>query len=254
MSLTLHPTAFVDPGARLGEGAVIGAFAVIEAGVESGPGLVVAPHGVILSGTKLGASNRVGSFAVLGGAPQDRSYDGEPTVLEVGDGNTFREHVTVHRGTKKGGGVTRVGSRNLLMVGVHVAHDCAIGSDLELANQTLLAGHVVLGDGVVTGGGAGIAPFVRVGRRAFVAAGSMVESDVPPFVIAAGDRARVRASNEVGLRRGGVAEPSRIALSKAFRAIFRGGAPRAQAAAALVDHEDPFVRELASFVIEAARR
>jgi UDP-N-acetylglucosamine acyltransferase len=248
VATVVHPLALVAPDVELGEDVVIGPCAVIEPGVTVGDGTRVDAHAVVRSGTRLGARNVVHPFAVIGGDPQERGYAGEPTRLEVGEGNVFREHVTVHRGSVKGGGLTRIGDHSLFMVGVHVAHDCMIGDRLELANNTLLAGHVTLGDHVVTGGGAAIAPFVRVGARAFVAAGAMVEADVPPFVIAAGDRARVRALNRVGLARSGVPEASREALARAFHAVFRSGAPRAAAAAALVDDEDPFVRELAAFV------
>jgi UDP-N-acetylglucosamine acyltransferase len=243
----VHPLALVAPDAELGEGVIVGPFAVIEPGVRVGDGTRVDAHAVVRSGTHLGPRNVVHPFAVIGGDPQDRGYAGEPTRLEIGEDNVFREHVTVHRGSVKGGGLTRIGSGSLFMVGVHIAHDCALGDRLELANGTLLAGHAALGDHVVTGGGAAIGPFLRVGTRAFVAAGAMVEADVPPFVIAAGDRARVRALNRVGLARSGVPEASREALARAFRAIFRVG-PRRAAAAALVDDEDAYVRALAVFV------
>jgi UDP-N-acetylglucosamine acyltransferase len=249
----VHPLAVVAPGAELADGVVVGPFAVVEPGASIGAGTRLDAHAVVRSGTRLGARNAVHPFAVIGGDPQERSYAGEPTRLEIGEGNTFREHVTVHRGSVKGGGVTRVGSFSLFMAGAHVAHDCVLGDRLELANNVLLAGHVALGDHVVVGGGAAVAPFVEVGQRAFVAAGSMVEHDVPPFVIVAGDRARVRALNRIGLARSGAAEASRAALERAFRAIFRSGIPRAQAAAELTGDLDPLVRELASFVVAAAR-
>ena len=241
----VHPTALVAPDVALAGGVSIGPFAVIEAGVILGEGTRVDAHAMVRSGTRMGERNVVHPFAVIGGDPQERTYGGEPTRLEIGDGNTFREHVTVHRGSIKGGGLTRVGSGSLFMAGVHVAHDCVIGDRIELANGALIAGHVEIADHVVVGGGVAIAPFVRVGARAFLAAGSMVERDVPPFVIAAGDRARVRALNKVGLERSGVPVASREALDRAFRAIFRGDAPRAVAAAALAGDADPFVRELA---------
>jgi UDP-N-acetylglucosamine acyltransferase len=244
----IHPLALLAPDVELGEGVTVGPSAVLEPGVVVGDGTRVDAHAVVRSGTRMGPRNVVHPFAVIGGDPQERGYAGEPTRLEIGEGNVFREHVTVHRGSAKGGGLTRIGSGSLFMVGVHVAHDCALGDRIELANNTLLAGHVTLGDHVVTGGGAAIGPFVRVGARAFVAAGAMVESDVPPFVIAAGDRARVRALNRVGLARSGVPEASREALERAFRAVFRGEAPRAVAAAALLDDDDPYVRELCAFL------
>jgi UDP-N-acetylglucosamine acyltransferase len=240
--------ALVAPDVELGEGVVVGPYAILEPGVVVGEGTRVDAHAMVRSGTRLGARNVVHPFAVLGGDPQERTYAGEPTTLVIGDGNVFREHVTVHRGSVKGGGVTRIGSGSLLMAGVHVAHDCVLGDRLELANGTLLAGHVILGDFVVAGGGVAVAPFVKVGTRAFLAAGAMVENDVPPYVIAAGDRARVRALNRVGLARSGVPEASRDALEKAFRAIFRGDAPRAIAAAAFANDPDPCVRALAAAV------
>lgn len=249
----MHPLALVAPDAELAEGVVVGPFAIVEPGVSIGPGTRLDAHAVVRSGTRLGARNTVHPFTVIGGDPQERTYAGEPTRLEIGDGNTFREHVTVHRGSIKGGGVTRIGNGNLFMAGVHVAHDCAIGDRNEIANSVLLAGHVSLGDHVVAGGGAAVGPFMKVGQRAFVAAGAMVEQDVPPFVIVAGDRARVRALNRIGLARSGVSEASRAALELAFRAIFRSGIPRAQAAASRIGDPDPLVRELSAFVVAASR-
>jgi UDP-N-acetylglucosamine acyltransferase len=244
----IHPTAIVEPGARLGEGVVVGPFAIVEAGAAVGARSVIDAHAIVRSGATLGEDNHVHPFAIVGDAPQDRRHAGEATRLEVGRGNVFREHVTAHRGTAPGGGVTRIGDGCLFMAGAHVAHDCKIGDGATLANATLLGGHVELGAHVVTGGQVAIAPFVKVGERAFLAGGAMVERDVPPFVIAAGDRARVRALNKVGLERGGVPEVSRAALERAFRAIFRGETSQALAAATLVEDPDPFVRALARFV------
>ena len=244
----VHKAAIVAAGARLASGVVVGAYAIIEDEVEIGEGTRVEAHAVIKGPTKIGARNVVSSFAALGGDPQDRRWSGERTRLEIGDDNVFREHVTVHRGTAQGGAITRIGAGGLFMCGAHVAHDCTIGDGVTLANDTLLGGHVTVGDHAVTGGGVAIAPFVRVGARAFLAGGAMVERDVPPFVIAAGDRARVRALNVVGLDRTGVPETSNKALKRAFFEIFRNKSSRAGAAAALVDSPDPFVRELARFV------
>jgi UDP-N-acetylglucosamine acyltransferase len=244
----VHPRAEVAPDAQLGEGVTVGPFAIVEPGVSIGEGTRVDAHAIIRSGTRLGARNVVHPFAVVGGDPQERTYAGEPTRLVVGDGNVFREGVTVNRGSLKGGGVTTIGHGNLLMAGVHVAHDCTLGDRIELANGAMLGGHVSLASHVVVGGGVAVAPFVSVGARAFLAAGAMVERDVPPFVIAAGDRARVRALNRVGLARSGVPEASRVALERAFRVIFRGDAPRERAALGLLADDDPFVRELARAV------
>jgi UDP-N-acetylglucosamine acyltransferase len=252
VSARIHPTAIVEAGAELGAGASIGPFAVIEEDVVIGARTIVDAHALVRAGTRLGEDNHVHPFAALGGAPQDKRYAGEPTRLEIGDGNVFREHVTAHRGTAQGTGVTRIGDGCLFMAGVHVAHDCRVGDGVTLANGTLLAGHVDLGAHVSTGGHVAVAQFVKVGERAFLAGGAMVEHDVPPFVIAAADRARVPALNRDGLDRGGVAGPSRAALERAFRAIFRGATARRVAARALVDDPDPYVRALAAFVAREA--
>lgn len=245
---TIHPLAHVDPKAQLGEDVVVGPFAVIEADVELGEGTRIDAHAIVRSGTRLGRRNEVHAFAVLGGAPQDRRHAGEPTTLEIGDDNVFREHVTAHRGTAHGGSVTRIGSGGLFMVGAHVAHDARVGDRVTLANGTLLAGHVDIADHVVTGGHVAIAPFVRVGARAFLAGGSMVERDIPPFVIAEGNRARVRALNRVGLERSGVPLASREALRRAFRRLYVSKRPREQTLAEFEADVDPFVRELVAFL------
>ncbi len=240
---SISSEARVDPSAELGP------FVVIGAGVEIGPGCRLAASCVLEGPLVLGANNRVSSFAVLGAPPQDRSYAGEPTRLVIGEGNDFREHVTVHRGTAKDRALTRIGAGGLFMAGAHVAHDCDVGDHVTLANGTLLGGHVTLEEHVVTGGRVAIAPKVRIGAGAFLAAGAMVERDVPPFVIAAGDRARVRALNLVGLERMGVPPSSRDALERAFRHLYHSGRPLAEARAT-VDPAlaaDPYVARLLAF-------
>lgn len=247
----VHATAVVSPGARLGEGVEVGPYCVVGEGVEVGGGTRLLSHVVLQGPMRLGAGNVVHPFAVLGGAPQDRSYQGEATELWVGDGNEFREQVTVHRGTRKDRGVTRVGSGGLFMAGCHLAHDVEVGDQVTLANNTVLAGHVRVGDHVVTGGMVAVQPFVRLGASCFLAGGARVERDVPPFVIAAGDRARVRALNRVGLRRRGVDEASVERLEQAFRRLYRGGQALAGALAELDRSElgsDPWVRQLVDFL------
>ena len=239
----VHPSAVVDAGAELGDGVEIGPLCHVGAGVRLGDGTRLLASCTVLGPTTLGARNVVHPYAVLGGAPQDHSHAGEPTTLVIGDDNEFREHVTVHRGTAKDRGETRIGSRGLFMAGAHVAHDCVIGDGVVLANATLLGGHVVLGDGVVTGGRAGFVPYVRVGRIAFIAGAAVVERNVPPFVIASGDRARVRAPNHVGLRRHGISEASIAAIDAAFRAVFVG---KREVSRELAAH--PLVQELLASV------
>jgi UDP-N-acetylglucosamine acyltransferase len=246
MSARVHPTAVVEPGARLGDGVVVGPLSYVGDGVTIGEGTEIVAQATILGPCRVGRRNRIYPHATLGAPPQDRTYRGEPTELVVGDDNVIRESVTFHRGTIKGGGTTRVGSGSLFMVGTHVAHDCKVGDQVTLANYTSLGGHVELGDRVVSGGHVAVAPFVKVGELSFAAGGAMIERDVPPYVIVAGDRARVRGLNRVGLRRGNVPEASQGALERAYRILWHSGAPLAVAlrtAESELGH-DAYVRRL----------
>jgi UDP-N-acetylglucosamine acyltransferase len=241
----VHASAVVEPGAELGPGVVVGPFCRVSSDVVVGEGSELSSHVVVMGPTRLGKNNRLMPFCVLGAPPQHREYQDGPTRLEVGDDNVFREHVTVHRGTEKGGGVT-----SLFMVGAHVAHDCQVGDDVVLTNLTSLGGHVLLESNVVCAGHVAVAPFVRIGRGAFLAGGARVEGDVPPFVIVQGDRARVRALNRVGLARMGVPDASKAALERAFRMIWRSGVPIArgvESARQELGH-DPLVAELLLFL------
>jgi UDP-N-acetylglucosamine acyltransferase len=250
MGARVHPTSVVDPGTELGEGVRIGPLCHVGAGVVIGEDTELVAHATVLGPARIGRRNRIYPQATLGAAPQDRSFRGESTTLVVGDDNEFRESVTVHRGTPKGGGVTRIGSGCLFMVGSHVAHDCTVGDGVTLANVTSLGGHVVVENRVVTGGHVAVAPFVRIGEIAFAAGGAMIERPVPPFVVVSGDRARVRGLNAVGLERAGVPEASRDALERAYRILFRKGTPMAVAMdevdAAL--RSDPYVAKLVAFL------
>ena len=238
----VHATAIVDPRAELARDVVVGPYALVDAGVILGPGCVLHAHAVVRGAAALAAGNVVHPFAVIGGEAQAKRREGGPGRLEIGEGNVFREHVTVHGGT--GGRATRIGSRNLFMVGSHAAHDVAVGSDCVFANGTQLAGHAVIGDWVTFGGLSGVAQHVRVGESAFVAAAAACERDVPPFVVVQGDRARVRGLNVVGLRRRGVPEASIAALRRAVRKLWMSPAPRAESLRALATLDDPYVRTL----------
>jgi len=248
----LHPTAIVDPGAHLSPSAQIGPACIVGAAVTIADHCHLLAACTVLGPTELAAHCRVFPYAVLGADPQDRSYHGEATRLTIGPHTELREHVTVHRGTGKDRSVTSLGCHNLLMVGVHVAHDCHVGDFVTLGNETLLGGHVHVGDHVVTGGRVAVAPHVRIGRGAFLAAGAMVERDVPPFVIVAGDRARVRAVNRVGLTRMGLEKHHIAALERAFRLLFGGQQPLALARQTLAHplREDPYVQEWLAFFSE----
>ena len=239
---SVHPTAILDSRAEVPSDAIVGPYAIIEAGVVLGPSCVVHAHAVLRGPTALGARNVVHPFAVVGGLAQAKRHEGGPGRLVVGDGNVFREHVTVHGGT--GDTATRIGADNLFMVGAHVAHDATIGSSCVFSNAVQLAGHVTVADWVTFGGQSGVAQHVRVGESAFVAAASACERDVPPFVVVQGDRARVRAVNVVGLRRRGVAETSIRALEHAVRKLWLTHTTRAEALQSLALAEDPFVRAL----------
>jgi UDP-N-acetylglucosamine acyltransferase len=249
----VHASAVVDPKAELGDGVSVGPFCYVGAGVELGPRTELVAHVTVLGPTRMGAGNRVFPYATLGAEPQDKSHRDEATRLEIGDDNVFREQVSVHRGTTKGSGVTRIGSNNWLLVGAHVAHDCQLGDGVVLTNLATLGGHVVVADNVVCGGHVAVAPFVRVGRGVFLAGGACVERDVPPFVIAAGDRARIRGLNSVGLKRMGVSEQSQRVLKKAFGMLFRSRVPLAQALPAVREElgSEPLVVELVDFLAQA---
>lgn len=253
MAINVHPSAVVDAQAKLGDGVCVGPFCYVGAGVELGAGTELVAHATVLGPARLGSGNRVFPYATLGAAPQDKSHQDEETRLEIGDDNVFREQVSVHRGTNKGTGVTRIGNGNWLLVGAHVAHDCQLGDGIVLTNLATLGGHVAVADNVVCGGHVAVAPFVRLGRAAFLAGGACVERDVPPFVIAAGDRARVRGLNRVGLKRLGVPEGSQRVLKNAFAMLFRRGVPLAVALPAVRQElgSEPLVLELVDFLSHA---
>ncbi len=229
----IHPTAVVSPKARLGKGVEVGPHAVVGDDVVLGDGCVLMAHAVVLGPSTLGRENRIFPGAVLGAEPQDLKYKGGKTTLEVGDRNLFRESVTVNRGTEKGGGVTRIGSDNLLMACSHVAHDCRLGDGIVIANGVLLAGHVHVDSHVHLMGLAAIHQFSTVGRYAFVAGYTPVAQDVPPFMIVQGIPPRVRGVNEIGLGRHGFS-PERIqAVKDACKKLYRSGALRGEALQAL---------------------
>lgn len=256
MATRIHSRAVVDEGASLGEGVRIGPFCYVAADVELGPGCELVAHATVLGPARLGAHNTVYPCATLGAPPQDRTYRGEPTLLSIGDNNVFREGTTVHRGTVKGAGRTCIGSDGLFMANAHVAHDCSLGDRVVITTGAVLGGHVVVGDGATLGGQVAIAPFVRIGRLSFVAGGACVERDVPPFLTAAGDRARIRAYNRVGLVRAGVPEVSVRAIKTAFYHLYKRGEPLSIALESLPEALalDPYVAELSEFVRVGLRR
>ncbi len=218
---TVHPTSIIEDGADLADDVTVGPFCHIGPHAVIGEGTTLRSHVVVCGHTTLGCHNDVWPGAVLGGAPQDLKYAGEPTRVVIGDYNDIRECVTIHRGTRKGEGLTTVGSHNLLMAYSHVGHDCTLGDHLTIANAIQFAGHVLIEDHAVIGGATAIHHFTTIGQYSFIGGMTRVVKDVPPFMKVEGNPARVRMYNDVGLVRHGF-EPTTIAAIKdAYRRLFR---------------------------------
>ncbi|HEY8208485.1 MAG TPA: acyl-ACP--UDP-N-acetylglucosamine O-acyltransferase [Myxococcaceae bacterium] len=217
----LHPTAVVHPEAKLHDTVEVGPYAVIGPHVQLGEGTRVGPHAVIEGRTTVGKRNRIFQLCSVGAVPQDLKYAGEDTQLVIGDDNTIREFATLHIGTAGGGGVTRIGNKNLFMAYSHVAHDCQVGSGCILSNSANIAGHVHLSDHVILGGLSAVHQFTRIGKHAFIAGGAMVAMDVPPYCTAQGDRAELAGLNTVGLARNGFSEDQIARVKDAYRILFR---------------------------------
>lgn len=243
----IHPTAIVDPAARLADDVEVGPFSVIGPHVEIGAGSRIGPHVVIQGPTRLGRRTRIFQFASVGEDCQDKKYAGEPTRLELGDDNVIREGVTLHRGTVQDRGVTTIGSRNLFMAYVHVGHDCVIGDDCILANQATLAGHVTLGDHAILGGLAAIHQFCHFGAHAMAGGGSIITKDTPAYVMINGNPAQTHGLNLVGLKRRGFSREALKALSDAYKVVYRQGLTLEQALVRL-EAEPVVVPELATFI------
>jgi UDP-N-acetylglucosamine acyltransferase len=229
MSKLIHPSAFVHPKAEIAGDVEVGAFAYIGENVRVGKGSKILHHASIEGHTTIGENNEIGSFSVLGGKPQDLKYKGEPTLLEIGDRNQFREYVTINTGTVTGTGSTKIGNDCLVMAYCHVAHDCEIGNHVVMANYTGLSGHVKIEDWVNLGGMCGIAQFLRVGKHAFVGGMTGVRKDVAPYVITVGDPSEVRGLNLVGLRRRGFDGERLKSVQDAFKIYFEQNLERDRA-------------------------
>jgi UDP-N-acetylglucosamine acyltransferase len=213
--------AIVSPKAQLAADVTVGPFSIIGPDVQIGAGTIVGPHVVINGPTIIGADNHIFQFASIGDAPQDKKYRGEPTRLEIGDRNVFRESCTVNRGTTHDKGVTRVGDDNLFMAYAHVGHDCQIGSKTVFANCAALGGHVEVGDWVILGGLTAVHQYVKIGAHAFLAGGAIVTRDVPPYVMVAGNPAAPHAVNSEGLKRRGFTEDQIRNIRDAYRTLYR---------------------------------
>ena len=220
---TIHPTAIIEAGARLGETVTIGPYCHVGGEVELGEGVLLHAHVVLAGRTRIGDGTRIFPFASIGHQPQDLKYSGEDSSLVIGRDNIIREHVTMNPGTKGGGMVTRVGDGCLFMVGVHVAHDCVVGNNVVMANNATLGGHVVVGDSAVLGGLCAVHQFVRIGQNAMIGGMSGVERDVIPYGSVMGDRARLSGLNIIGMQRRGFTREEIQELRGAFQMLFGAG-------------------------------
>lgn len=253
--MSIHPTAIVAPGAQIDPTAEVGPYAVIGAKVKLGAGTWVGPHAVIEGDTTIGAKNRIFQFASVGAAPQDLKHHGEETKLVIGDENTIREFTTLHTGTIGGGGITRIGNQNLFMAYTHVAHDCIIGNGNIFPNSATLAGHVEVGNWVHLGALAAVHQFTRIGDHAFIAGGSIVVMDVPPYCTVQGDRAELAGVNQVGLKRHGYTDEQQARIKDAYRTLFRSKMGLNEALSQLREGlgEHPEVAVLLDFISSSKR-
>ena len=253
---TVHPQATVSPEAKLGAGVQVGAFAVVGAGVELGEGCVLHAHAVVQGPAKFGAGNVFHSFCVIGGDPQDYTFSNEHVELFVGEGNIFREYVTISRGTKKGGGVTRIGDKNFFLSSSHIGHDCQVGNHTLFVNGATLAGHVTVQDYVTIGAFSPVHQFCRLGRYAYIGACTVITQDVPPFSLVVTEReTKTFGANTIGLERKGFS-PERIkALQKAFKLLVRSRKNTSQALQEIRETlgSSADVQELVEFVEKAER-
>ncbi len=251
----IHPTAIVDPGAKIGANVKIGPYSLIGPDVEIGDNTEIGPHVIIKGHTRIGRDNRIFQFCSLGEAPQDKKYAGEPTRLEIGDRNTIREFCTFNLGTVQDTGVTKIGDDNWIMAYVHIAHDCIVGNKTIFANGASLAGHVVVEDWVIFGGFTGIHQFCHIGAHVMTAASTLVLQDVPPYVMAAGNTAQPYGIHVEGLKRRGFSADSITALKRAYRTLYKSGLLLDEAKTKLAEDAktQPDVRRMVEF-LETSKR
>ena len=251
---TIHPTAIIDPKAEIGAGCQIGPYCVVGPGVVLGENCWLQHHVSLSGASRFGAGNRFFAFASIGEQTQDLKYAGEPTALEVGDANTFREFVTVHRATAIGA-VTRIGSRGNFLAYAHIAHDCVIGDEVIFSNNGTVAGHVQVGDHAVIGGLTAVHQFCRIGSYALTGGCSKIVQDVPPYMIADGNPAKVRSYNKVGLERAGLSEDRIRIIKECYRLLYRLGLNVQQAAEQIrADLPSvPEVEQIVAFVTSSPR-
>ena len=251
----IHPTAVIDPSAKLADTVEVGAYSIIGANVEIGENTWIGPHVVIQGPTKIGTDNKLFQFSSIGEVPQDKKFHGETSFLEIGDRNTIREFATINRGTEDGGGTTRIGNDNWLMAYIHIAHDCLVGNDTIFANNASLAGHAVVEDFAILGGFTLVHQFCKIGQHAFCGMGSAISKDVPPYVIVNGSPAHAHGLNAEGLKRKGFSKETIKALRDAYKVIYRSSLTTEQAKDKLQSsaNEIPEVQNMLTFLNQSER-
>lgn len=246
--------AYIHPDAKIGNNVTIGPWTYIGADVEIGDDCWLSSHVVVKGPTVIGKGNKIFQFASVGEDCQDKKYAGEATRLIMGDNNIIRESVTIHRGTAQDEGETRIGSNNLFMAYVHIAHDCVVGNNVIMSNNASIAGHVHVGDWAILGGLTGVHQFVHIGAHAFTAGYSLILQDVPPFVMASGQPGIPRGLNSEGMKRRGFSKESQMAVRRAYKTLYRKGLTVEEALAALSEEtDDEQVKSLVDFVSSSSR-
>lgn len=247
--------AVIEAGAEIGDNVTIGPFTIVSADTTVGDDTWIGPHVVISGRTRIGRGNRIYQFSSIGEAPQHLGYNGEPTAVEIGDGNIIREYTTINRGTAEGGGTTRIGDSNFLMAYVHIAHDCVVGDNTIFANCASLAGHVSVNDYAILGGFTLVHQFCRIGAHSITGIGCVCLQDVPPFMVAAGNRAQPHGVNVKGLRRREFDEAEIVALKRAYKTLYRSELTLKNAREKIIEDNGshPAVAELIRFLDESER-
>jgi UDP-N-acetylglucosamine acyltransferase len=248
--MNIHPSSVVSDTAKIADSVEIGPFCYIGDNVEIGEGCVLKSHVVIKGHAKIGKNNNFFQFTSIGEDPQDKKYAGEKTYLEIGDNNVFREYCSVHRGTIQDKLLTKIGDRNLLMAGTHLAHDCIVGNDNVLANGATVAGHVHIGDFVILGGTTAVHQFCHIGSHAFTGGGAIIIKDIPPYVMVSGMKNIPQGINSEGLKRRGFEPESINAIKKAYKMLYRQGNTYGEALALIktLSENEPAVNVLAQFL------
>ncbi len=251
----IHPSAIIDPSARIGENVKIGPYCIVEGNTEIGDNCELKSHVVVANHTRIGKGNKIYPFASIGEDPQDKKFDNEPTKLVIGDNNTIREYVTINRGTVDDEGITLIGDDNWIMAYVHIAHDCVLGNHTILANCSSLAGHVHVDDYAILGGFSKIHQFCRIGAHAFSAMDTGFQKDLPPFVMAQGNPAKPRAINFEGLKRRGFSKERIAAIKKAYRILYKSDLKLEQAMAEMIQlaNESDDVKLMVEFIQKSSR-